>query len=90
MSYSRPEGKSVEELEAELRDVFDAYPEYNDTDYGPGTFEAMVEKFANDDFYKNHFVAKAYLQMKEGFDSYCGCDYHGVVNLDEIERNEDN
>lgn len=61
MAYTRPEGKTAAELESELRTVFDAYPEYHDPEYGPGSFEAMVEKFANDNFYKLHLVAKAYL-----------------------------
>lgn len=62
MSYSIPEGKTTAELESELREVFSAYPEYNNPDYGAGSFDAMVEKFANDDFYNLHLVAKAYLE----------------------------
>jgi len=61
MAYTIPEGKTAAELEAELRTVFADYPEYHDPQFGPGTFEAMVEKFANDDFYKLHLVAKAFL-----------------------------
>lgn len=64
MAYSEVEGKSVEELESELREVFNYYPDYHNPDLGEGTFEAMVEKFADDDFYKLHLVAKAYLANK--------------------------
>lgn len=65
MAYTSPEGKNAAELEAELRTVFDGYPEYHDPQLGPGGFEVMVEKFANDDFYKLHLVAKAYLAINK-------------------------
>ena len=60
VGYSRAEGKSTEELEAELRSVFDNYPEYSDPALGGRGFEAMVETFATDGFYKLHLVARAY------------------------------
>jgi hypothetical protein len=62
MGYSLSEGKSIEELEIELREVFIDYPEYCAPIYGPGSFDAMVKKFANDNFFKLHLVAKAYLE----------------------------
>ena len=58
--YSPIEGKTKEQLRQELMDVFNKYPEYNDPAYGGGDFMNMVNKFAQDDFYKLHFVARAY------------------------------
>ncbi|MBC8741704.1 hypothetical protein F6X40_34650 [Paraburkholderia sp. UCT31] len=62
-NYTRVEEKSVEQLEAELRAVFDAYPEYRDPEYGGGDFSAMVKKFAADEFYKLQYVARTYLEL---------------------------
>jgi hypothetical protein len=50
--YAKPEG----DLQAQLKKVYDEYPEYHE-----GGFDAMVKKFAGDNFYKLHHVAKAYL-----------------------------
>lgn len=58
--YKDPTGKTKDELYSMLREVYDAYPEYNDPDYGGGDFDKMVLKFAIDDFFKLHYVAKAY------------------------------
>lgn len=60
LTYSRIEGKTVKQLEAELRTVYDGYPEYHG-----GTFMAMVENFAGDDFYKLHYVACQYLSLRK-------------------------
>lgn len=60
MAYEKPDGKTQAELEALLREVFIAYPEYSDTLYGTGRFEDMVQRFATDNFYKLHYVAIAY------------------------------
>lgn len=63
MTYSPAHTKTKEDLAAELRQVFDAYPEYSDPILGLGNFEAMVQKFAVDDFFKLHLVARAYLGL---------------------------
>lgn len=65
MPYSPVENKTVVELETELIAVYLKYPEYSDPLYGGESFIAMVEKFATDDFYKLHLVAKEY--MKDPF-----------------------
>jgi hypothetical protein len=62
--YDSPEGKSVQELERYLREIYENYKEWSDPAYGGGSFERMVLKFAGDDFYKAHSIAKAYLAMK--------------------------
>lgn len=62
-NYARVEGLTREKLEAMLRRVFDKHPEYHDTAYGSGLFEDMVTKFANDEFYKYHYVAQQYLRL---------------------------
>lgn len=54
--YQTVNNKSVTELRQELLRVFLSYPEYSDNG-----FPAMVEKFAGDNFYNLHFVAKEYL-----------------------------
>lgn len=63
-SYSRVDGKSLDDLGSELRAVFEAYPEYSDPDYGDTKFKTMVEKFASDDFYHCHYVAKRFNELK--------------------------
>lgn len=60
-NYTKTEGLLSEQLEAELRAVFVAYPEYHDPEYGTGQFSDMVATFASDDFYKLHYVARRYL-----------------------------
>lgn len=60
-SYARVEGKTVEQLEAELRVVYESHPEYSDPACGPADFELMVLRFATDDFYNLHYVAQRYL-----------------------------
>jgi hypothetical protein len=62
-SYARSEGKSVAQLEAELKAVYGTYPEYSDPIFGGGNFAKMVVLFADDDFYKLHYVAKRYLAL---------------------------
>lgn len=62
-SYARTEGKSAAQLEAELKAVYAAYPEYSDPMFGVGNFTKMVVLFADDDFYKLHYVAKRYLAL---------------------------
>lgn len=61
--YAKVEGKSCAQLEEELRAVYTAYPEYSDPDCCGGDFDAMVVKFAADDFYKLHYVAQRYLDL---------------------------
>lgn len=63
MAYSPAHNKTPDALVAALRQVFDAYPEYSDPELGPGAFDAMVRKFAEDDFYQLHLVARAYLGL---------------------------
>ena len=58
--------KSMEQLEAELRRVFRDYPEYSDPELGGQGFEAMVEKFADDAFFKLHHEARAYRERTAG------------------------
>lgn len=63
MAYSPAHNKTPDALAAELRQVFEAYPEYSDPTLGPADFEVMVRKFAEDDFYQLHLVARAYLGL---------------------------
>lgn len=67
-SYSPADGKTHTELENELQVVFNAYPEYHDPQRGAGTFEAMVNLFAADNFYNLHLVACEYLKSPYAFD----------------------
>lgn len=62
--YSKVEGKDPVGLHAELKAVYDSYPEYNDVLLGGGDFMQMVSTFANDDFYKLHYVALRYLALE--------------------------
>ncbi len=61
MPYSPVANKTREMLTAELQHVFETYPEYSEPSRGPDAFNAMVQKFAADDFYHLHLVARAYL-----------------------------
>ena len=61
--YAQIKGKSFDMLKAELEDVYNRYPDYNDPECGGKGFDAMVDLFATDDFYHEHYVAKQY---KEG------------------------
>jgi hypothetical protein len=63
--YSRAGGKSLAALKAELKTVYDDYPEYNDPEEGSGDFMAMVRLFAEDEFFHLHFVAKHYLLLSQ-------------------------
>lgn len=56
MTYTVADGRTVLELEDLLYTVYVDYPEYSD-----GDFLTMVKKFAGDNFYKLHLVAKEYL-----------------------------
>lgn len=62
--YAQIEGKTFKELEAELIDVYNRYPDYNDPECGGKGFEAMIDLFAEDDFYHEHYIAKEYKQLK--------------------------
>lgn len=62
-SYSRAGGKSLSALKAELKAVYDAYPEYSAPEEGQGDFMGMVRLFAEDNFFNLHFVAKHYLLL---------------------------
>ncbi len=64
MAYSPATDKTLPELESELRAVFEAYPEYSCPECGPADFDVMVRKFAGDNFYKLHLVARAYLELR--------------------------
>lgn len=64
-NYSRAGGKSFSDLKAELKAVYHAYPEYSDPEEGQGDFMGMVHLFAEDNFYKLHFVAKHYLVLSQ-------------------------
>jgi hypothetical protein len=55
MAYTSIEGKTYYDLQNDLVEVFKNYP----NDY-PNFYE-MVKKFADDNFYKLHFVAKEFL-----------------------------
>lgn len=61
--YAKVEGKSKEQLDVELKEIYSAYPEYSDPDYGGGDFLAMVRKFAGDDYYRAHYAARQYLGL---------------------------
>lgn len=64
MSYSRPEGKTKETLKRELQKVYDSHYAYTQQPgYDLITFDDMVRLFAEDDFYKEHLTAKAYLNL---------------------------
>jgi len=60
-NYARYDGKTFGQVHMELYEVYKECPEYSDQAYGGGSFIAMVEKFAGDDFYNMHYVARAYL-----------------------------
>jgi len=51
-------GQSIKNIENELEDIYKKY--YSDE----CSFEDMVQKFALDDFYKGHEIAKKYLELK--------------------------
>jgi hypothetical protein len=63
--YSRAGGKSLAALKAELKTVYNDYPEYNDPEEGSGDFMDMVRLFAEDNFFNLHFVAKHYLALSQ-------------------------
>lgn len=56
--YAQIEGKTFDMLKAELLDVYKRYPEYHEKG-----FKAMVDLFATDDFYHEHYVAKKFNEM---------------------------
>lgn len=62
--YSQIEGKTFDQLKAELLIVYNLYPEYYDPELGGGNFSSMVDLFADDNFYHEHYVAKQYKKMK--------------------------
>lgn len=69
MTYSDPKNKTIQELEEELIQVWIShYKPYSDEHYTHvdqcDTFDKMVLKFANDDFYNLHYVAKEYIKIK--------------------------
>ncbi len=63
-SYARVEYLGIDGLEAALKDVFQAYPEYQNKEQYPEGFDGMVAKFASDPFYNLHFVARQYLYLR--------------------------
>lgn len=63
-AYRIAEGRtSAEDIEGELRAVYEAHHEYSDPAHGGGHFAAMVSRFAEDPFYKLHCVAAEYLNL---------------------------
>jgi hypothetical protein len=70
--YDRPDGRSPEELESYLRELWNrlvvkpASEGYASSEFGDGSFEGYVNKVAHDDFYKSHLMAKAYLASSQG------------------------
>lgn len=54
-NYSNPAGKTEVEMLHELAVVFNDYDDFTD-------FDAMVQKFADCDFYKLHYIAREYLE----------------------------
>jgi hypothetical protein len=57
-NYTRVENLTHDQITKLLKGVYD---EYKDDFDG---FEDMVNKYSTDDFYKYHYVAKAYLEME--------------------------
>ncbi|WP_327210907.1 hypothetical protein [Rhizobium leguminosarum] len=56
-SYSSTEGKFLDDLRAELQEIYaEHYEDREDVD-----FDGMVRLFADDDFYNQHYVARRYL-----------------------------
>ena len=51
MAYTSPKDKTFDELENLLYNVYERYDEYED-------FADMVDLFAENDFYKLHYVAE--------------------------------
>lgn len=60
-NYARYDDKTFGQIHMDLHRVYKECPEHSDPAYGGGSFIAMVEKFAGDDFYNMHYVARAYL-----------------------------
>ena len=67
--YNQIEGKDFHQLKIELEKVFDEHYREFCRDYAPDydgeNFDEMVELFAKDDFYHDHYVAQKYLELKE-------------------------
>jgi hypothetical protein len=63
-NYMKVEGLSHSQLKAVLQSVYvlNVNDEYD-------SFDAMVENFADDDFYHLHYIAKKYLNQQEIFHS---------------------
>lgn len=57
------EAISREDLEFELREEYDRHPDYNDEEYGGGTFEDMVILFSGEPRYSLHEYAKRLLAL---------------------------
>lgn len=60
--HIQPENKTVLELEDLLIDIYKSH--YSEIGI---TFIKMVEKFANDDFYNLHLIAKEYMSVDPVF-----------------------
>lgn len=71
MSHDSPEGMTDAQLHEYLWAVYLEHYEPTDrtkhSGYAGWTFEEMVRGFAEDDFYKGHFVAKEYLKSPYAF-----------------------
>lgn len=79
-SYARVEYLGLFGLETALRDVYHAYPEYQDRSTYPDGFRSMVAAFAADTFYNMHFVARHFRFLtpsdRERVDWQAGCNTH--------------
>lgn len=62
-NYMKVEGLSHSQLKSVLDSVHSIYSDEYDS------FDAMVEKFAGDDFYHLHFIAKKYSDQQKIFHS---------------------
>lgn len=60
--HIQPENKTVLELEDILIDIYKSH--YSESGI---TFIGMVDKFANDDFYNLHLIAKEYMSVDPVF-----------------------
>lgn len=58
--YARVEGRSADDLKAELEAVYEEHYAHRD-DFG---FDGMVRLFAEDDFYNHHYVARRYIMAR--------------------------
>lgn len=58
MPYDAPQNQTRDQIDGYLRDIYARYPEYH-----TNGFDAMVDQFAADDFYKGHLMAQRYKEL---------------------------